>query len=303
MQSANEEHPADYWGEDWDQQTASQKPKSGQAPSKSDPGKGDQKQPAAGSGRSAKDSSQRPAEDISADSVWSLVVATFTEGDHVAAAQTMINESRTIAPQVKNLRVHPTTKGAMVVFGDYTGRDDPQARKDIDWLKSIRYQNRPVFSRVIITNLDLRPLKGDLHAYDLLSARKAHPKVNPLYTLDIAIWDDFDSGQMTYAEIKRKSEAYAMQLRQQGYEAYFYHDGLNERSTVTVGLFDRTAINPTSGLYTSAVTDLVKKFPQRLVNGEPMFEYDKPYENKRAKDKDRIKTKPQTPVLALVPDL
>jgi hypothetical protein len=157
---------------------------------------------------------------------------------------------------------------------------------------------------VILTNLDLRPLKGELHAYDLLSARKAHPKVNPLYTLDIAIWDDFDSNEMTWAEIKRKAEAYAMQLRQEGYEAYFYHDAPNERSTVTVGLFDRTAINSTSGLYSSEVTELIRKrFPQRLVNGEPMFEYEKPFENKRAKDKDKIKTKPQTPVLALVPDM
>jgi hypothetical protein len=71
-----------------------------------------------------------------------------------------------------------------------------------------------------------------------------------------------------------------------------------------VGLFDRTAINSTSGLYSSEVTELIRKrFPQRLVNGEPMFEYEKPFENKRAKDKDKIKTKPQTPVLALVPDM
>jgi hypothetical protein len=304
----------DYWGE-YDA-TAAQKPgqsagKSNQKPNQKPnqkTGKTTQnpdnsaagqasKSEAAGSGKSAP-----PADAAAGETTWSLVVATFTEGDHSSAAQRMIAESRTFAPQVQGLRVHPTAKGSMVVYGHYAGRDDDQARNDIAWLKSIKYQNQPVFRRVIITQLDLRPLSGELSPHDLLSARRKHPKVNPLYTLDVAIWDDFDSGQMTYEQIRRKAEAYAMQLRQQGHDAYFYHDNRNERSTVTVGLFDRTAIDSRSGLYSSAVKELIAKFPQRLVNGEPMFEYETPYENKRAKDARKIKLKPQTPVLALVPD-
>jgi hypothetical protein len=230
------------------------------------------------------------------------VLGTFTDANHQSAAQNMISELRSIAPSVRGLRVHPTAKGSMVVYGAYPSREDESARRDIERLKAIKYQNRQVFPRVILTYLDLRPLQGELNPNDLRAAREAHPKVNPLYTLDVAMWDDFGSGQMKYEEIRRKAEAYATQLRLLGYDAYFYHDDVNQRSLVTVGLFDRTAINSTSGLYTSNVTDLIRRsFPQRLVNGEPMFEYQDTYANKRKED--NVKLKPQTPVLVLVPDM
>lgn len=231
------------------------------------------------------------------ESAWALVLATFTEGDTVAAAGQMIAETRNIAPQVQGLRPFPSAKGTMVVYGNYSGREDPVAKRDATWLKSIKYQSRQVFSRVIgPIHLDLRPLDGQLNPYDLHAARQAHPKTNPLYTLDVAMWDDLGAGKMTYDEIRSKAEAYVRQLRTQGFEAYFYHDDVAKRSIVTVGLFDRTAINPISGLYEDSVTSMIKKFPQRLVNGEPMQEF---------KDKfhPKVGTKPQTPVLVLVPDM
>jgi hypothetical protein len=238
----------------------------------------------------------RHGESGGVQSTWSLVLGTFTEGDHVAAAQRMIAEMQKIAPQVQGLRVHPGGKGSMVVFGQYAGREDPKAAADKTWLKSLQHQNRPVFPRIALTHLDLRSLQADLHPFDLHTARRQHPKVHPLYTLDVAMWDDFDSGKLTYEQIRRSAEGYAQQLRNAGYEAYFYHDDRVERSVVTVGLFDRTAINQTSGLFTSVVTDMMKQFPQRMVNGEPMSEF-----------KDRFRpemgVKPQTPVLVEVPDM
>lgn len=162
-------------------------------------------------------------------------------------------------------------------------------------VKSLQHQNRPLFPRIALTHLDLRSQQADLHPFDLHSARREHPKVDPLYTLDVAMWDDFDSGALSYEQIRRNAEGYAHQLRNAGYEAYFYHDDRAERSIVTVGLFDRTAINNTSGLFTSTVTDLMKQFPQRMVDGEPMSEF-----------KDRFRpemgVKPQTPVLVEVPN-
>ena len=228
--------------------------------------------------------------------VWSLVLATFTDGNTVEAAQRMISETAKVAPDVQNLRVHPTSKGSMVVYGEYPGRDDAKAAEDRRWLKSIKYQNRPVFSSVMLAHLDLRPLQADLHPYDLHMARREHPKIKPLYTLDIAVWDDFDSGKLSYDEIRRSAERYARQLRNQGYEAYFYHDDVAKRSMVTVGLFDHRAINETSGLYTDMVIELASHFPQRLANGEPQFDYADRF-------RPEMGVKPLTPVLVLVPDM
>lgn len=227
--------------------------------------------------------------------VWSLVLGTFTEGNATEAAQRMISETQKIAPQVQGLRVHPTGNGAMVVFGEYKDRDDPKQAEDKNWLKSIKFQDQPVFPRIMLTHLDLRPMQADLHPYDLHYARREHPRVKPMYTLDVAVWDDLGSGKLTYAEIQRQAESYAKQLRMTGYEAYFFHDDAAKRSMVTVGLFDKTAINATSGLYSEAVEDLVKRFPARLMNGEPMEEF-------KDRFRPQLGTRPQKPVLAEVPD-
>ena len=227
--------------------------------------------------------------------VWSLVLGTFTEGNAVEAANRMIAETKTIAPDVQGLRVHPTGSGAMVVFGEYKDRDDPKQAEDKNWLKSIKFQNRPVFPRIMLTHLDFRPLQADLHPYDLHYARREHPNVKPMYTLDVAVWDDLGSGKLSYVEIQRQAEAYAKQLRMSGYEAYFFHDDAAKRSMVTVGLFDKTAINSISGLYSDAVEELVKHFPARLMNGEPIDEF-------KDRFRPQVGTQPKKPVLAEVPD-
>jgi cell division septation protein DedD len=242
-------------------------------------------------------------EDDQPTSTWSLVLGTFTEGDHSAAAREMIKNLRIIAPQVQGARVHTTPKGSMVVYGHYAGRDDPKAKDDQENLKAITYRGRKVFERIILTYLDLRLAGGQLHPHDLLSARKAHPKVDPMYTLDVAIWmtiDDPKAGKdrLSYDQVRAKAEAYCKKLRAEGYEAYFYHDDANQRSMVTVGLFDRRAIDPQSGFYSNDVEALVKKFPARYVNGEPLYEYTDKF--KITKD---TKTKPQSPKLVLVPAL
>ena len=224
-----------------------------------------------------------------------LVVGTFTENDHETAAKNMIRGLKQIAPEVTGLSVHTNTKGSLVVHGNYAGRDDPKAERDQKWLKGIQAQNRNVFNRVMLTHIDLRG-EGQLHPHDLLSARRAHPKVNPLYTLDVALWDDFGAGKMKFEEIRKKAEAYAGQLRKQGHEAYFYHDEVNQRSIVTVGLFDRKAINPKSGLFSFEVEQAMKKFPVRMVNGEELREFKDKYNPK-------LGTEPQTPKLVEVPTL
>ena len=260
--------------------------------------------PAAKAPAAAPNVSAKTSDPSSSPYSWTLVLSTFTDPGHAEAAQRMVSELHKIAPQVTGTRVHTNSKGSMVVFGSYTGRDDPSAKADEERLKAVMYQGHQVFNRIMLAPLDTRAQQGQLHPYDLLSARRAHPNVDPLYTLDIGIWmanDDPKLGEkITFTEVKRKAEAYATQLRAQKYEAYFYHDEANKRSIVTVGLFDRRAINSVSGLYSDEVTDLVKKFPVRLANGEPMYQpIYKPTHDNRA----LIGKQPQTPVLVLVPTM
>jgi hypothetical protein len=187
----------------------------------------------------------------------------------------------------------------MVVVGSYLGRDDPAARTDQERIKAITYQGRQVFNRVLLTRIDLRLAKGQLHPNDLLSARREHPKVDPLYTLDVAIWianNDPKAGQdrLTFDQVKKKAEAYAAELRLRGELAFFYHDPEKQQSMATVGLFDHRAIHPVSRLHSEEVEATLKRHPVRLANGEPLMEFKNP-------KKPRQGTRPQVPKLVLVP--
>lgn len=268
--------------------------------------------PAASSGKNAKSSGSASGgpgtagaagADGSPGVIWTLVLATFTDGDHATAAASFASRLRQAAPQIQGVRVHTTGNGSMVIYGSYAGRDDPKAEEDQQTLKAMTSGGQKLFSRVMLVRLDLRPVAGQLHPHNLLSARKAHPKVDPMYTLDIAIWLATDDDttvdkkdRLTYEDVKKKAEAYCEKLRGSGFEAYFFHDDEKRASTVTVGLFDRRAIDSTSGLYSDDVEALVKKFPARLANGEPVYEY-----MDKFKITKKSKTKPQMPKLVLVP--
>jgi hypothetical protein len=65
---------------------------------------------------------------------------------------------------------------------------------------------------------------------------------------------------------------------------------------VTVGLFDKTALDPQSGLYSYEVEQLLRRFPEHLVNGEPLME---PLDFKHP----QLGTRLQKPRLVLVPKL
>jgi len=188
-----------------------------------------------------------------------------------------------------------------VIYGNYTGREDEAAKRDQEWLKAIKFQDRSVFNRVILTRLDLRLAQAQLHAHDLLSARRANPDTDPLYTLDVAIWmanPEAKSAKerLTYEQVKQKAESYTAEVRRRGDEAYFYHDDVNQWSVVTVGLFDRRAIDSRSGLYSAEVDALIRRFPVRLANGEPLMEFKNRLLPKQG-------TRPVMPKLVLVPTM
>jgi hypothetical protein len=204
--------------------------------------------------------------------VWTILLGTYTDEGHENAAANMVRNCATIDARLGAARVHTTSKGSMVVYGAWDDAQNPAAQAALDWIKSIELRGRPVFPRAMLTRINLRYAQRQFKPGELMSVRLRYPRIDPLYTLQVAVWGDFGSGRLTLEEIHRRAEAYARELRARGYDAFFYHDDDQRLSMVTVGLFDRTAIDPESGLYSEEVERLLAEFPQHLVNGEPLYE-------------------------------
>lgn len=205
--------------------------------------------------------------------VWTIVLATFPpQAGQEAAAQNMVRQLRGVAPDLEDLWVHPTRNGTIVATGRYDSPDSPQAQADLQRVKAIEIQDRPAFARAMLTRITIRPSAASLHPYALMSVRLRFPTTDPLYTLEVGIWSDFESGELTLDEIHRKAEAQARELRNRGYDAYFYHDDDKRISSVTVGVFDHKAIDQRTGLYGPQLQALMEQFPAHLVNGERLLE-------------------------------
>ncbi len=91
-----------------------------------------------------------------------------------------------------------------------------------------------------------------------------------LFTLDVAVWITPDEQPEEYARLKQEAEAYCRQLRGQGFEAYFHHNERARISSVTVGVFGANAVDVQTGIYSDEVMDLVRQFPVRLTNNQPL---------------------------------
>ena len=89
-----------------------------------------------------------------------------------------------------------------------------------------------------------------------------------LYSLQVAVFDE-EGGK----QFREAAEAHARQLREEGYDAYYYHA---QRSTVTVGLFlYEEAFTQEIGVadrYSPLVRALQERFPHNLFNGVVILE-------------------------------
>ncbi len=229
--------------------------------------------------------------------VWTIVLATVpSQGHQLAAANSLRQLPRIDAQLPGGAWVHVGSDGSLMAYGRYESAQSDDAQRDLAWIKTLTLNDGPAFPRAMLTRVNLRPAAAGYSPLELLSARSSHPKVDPLYTLEVAVWSDFDSGKLTLKQIRRSAENYARTLRAKGFEAYYHHDDDRRLSMVTVGLFDRTAVDQRTGLYGLAVDALLQDFPRYLVNGEELLE---PIDGRRL---DRG-TRPKRPVLVHVPKL
>jgi hypothetical protein len=237
------------------------------------------------------------AVDASRRTVWTIVLATFPSQGHQQAAANSVRQLPRIDSKLSGgAWVHTGADGSLMAYGRYEGAQSDDAQRDLAWIKTLTLNEVPAFPRAMLTRVNLRPAVAGFDPLELMSARQRHPNVDPLYTLEVAVWSDFDSGKLTIKQIRRSAENYARTLRAKGYEAYYHHEDDRRLSMVTVGLFDRTAVAQRTGLYGPTVELLLRAFPTYLVNGEELLE---PIDGRRL---DRG-TRPKRPVLVHVPKL
>jgi hypothetical protein len=223
---------------------------------------------------------------------WAIVLGTFAGHDHERAANNMLRQIPSLTPDVAAARVHSTRTNSMVLYGSYTGPDDPQAAADLKRIHAINAQNRPVYPRAFLAPLSPTEDAG-ASPYALMSVRRVYPNVDPLYTLQIAAWTDLGTGEMSVDQIRRGAEAYVARLRAEGVEAYVHHNDTARVSVVTVGIFGRTAVDAETGLYSPEVQAMLRRFPHHLVNEELLEE--------SISRRNPMETRPQEPRLVLVP--
>jgi hypothetical protein len=203
------------------------------------------------------------------EDTWALVLFTFTGIGHRETAEDGAQRIRAMGPEFASTRVHVRDEGSMIVLGSYPSRDHSAAQDQLDRLRRmVSSTGQRVFPRVMLTRLNATPAR--LSPYDLRTARRNRPGVRALYTVDIAVWSTFDEARIDFVQLKRQAEAYAGQLRAQGYEAYFFHNEASETSNVTIGVFGVEAYDAQSGIYSPDVQEAIRQFPARLNNGQPL---------------------------------
>jgi hypothetical protein len=230
----------------------------------------------------------------SSGTVWTIALATFPPGTDPQVPQSLMSRLRGLAPTLSDVWLHRSTDGALVALGHYDSPGSDAAQAELQEVKKLTIGNVPAFPHAMLTRVKLGPSAADLRPFSLMSARRQHPNVDPLYTLEVAVWGDFESGKLTLGDIHKQAESYATKLRAQGFEAYFYHDDDKRLSTVTVGLFDRRALDSRTGFYSAAVDALMEHFPAHLVNGEQLLE---PIDGRDPTHGTRV----QRPMLVFVP--
>ena len=239
------------------------------------------------------DSDREPAS--STGTIWTVVLQTLADEGHEQMARMMLPQYAAMSPMLRSAQIIDTAKGSMIVYGNYSGPGDDAAQRDLKAIKNIQLADgtRPL-AGVILSRVTPNRA-GPIHPYDLANARRMYPEMRTLYTLQVAAWSDFETGELSLEEIHKRAEAYAAELRKRGLDAFFHHDDDKRISVVTIGLFGSSAIDSQSGLYHPDVEMLMRQFPKHMVNGEELQEFIHP------KFQEKLGTRTQKTMLVEVP--
>ena len=236
-----------------------------------------------------------PGESVVADDKggrWGVLLLSFTGDEHLESAKAACRQLRQRYPLLKGAYVREKSNGSVVLVGRFNAVDDPAAKPLAKQVQSLVDGEERPFARAFLTRVE--PAKrGSSGALELRKLREENPDVRELYSLEVAVWSDFGSGEISLDEIRRQAEAYTKKLRAQGYLAFYQHDDDKRMSMVTVGAFGKDAYDSKTMVYSDEVEAIRKNFPKLLVNGEELL---------RPVLRGSKETTPERPILILVPN-
>jgi len=230
------------------------------------------------------------------EDVWAILLRSVATENHLQDAVEVQRIFAQACPQLRGMWIHSGESGSMVLYGRFASVEDPSAQEALKWVKAQRATNgaQPFHAVMLVRVESGGGAPARLHPYDLRTLRRTYPRVDPLYTLQVAAWVGPEESGSGWLECKRQAEQYAASLRAQNHEAWFYHDDTARISSVTVAKFDRRIINQTSGLYTADLGRMYELFPRHLLNGEEVLVRQNPND-------PNSKLIPQQPRLVEVP--
>lgn len=217
-----------------------------------------------------------PPGEVAREDGWSIVLASFREGDHASAAREAMGEYARVYG-LRDLRVETIGEASIVACGRYSEHTLEQGREELARIRALRPAtgaptvvggaDQP-FAFAVLAPVDRTLAVGQVPRYHLLRAREEHgPSVE--FTLQVAVYGRDELERPTeadLAEARRAAETAAADLRRQGEEAYYYHGP--RRSMVTIGAFSESDIKPSES---PAVRRLRSAFPYNLYNGRAVL--------------------------------
>jgi hypothetical protein len=189
----------------------------------------------------------------STDTGWSILLLSFTTGDHRAAAQRSLSS---VLPLVKGAQVRTTDKGSVVVVGSFSDASDAKARAELDRIKSIEFNGGNPFARAYLVP-PINTEKADAYSLRSLSARKGD---KAYWSLHIALFEGRNHADRAREMVK--------QLRAEGLDAYDF--GGPDQTAVTVGVFRYDEVDLSTMIEGPRITAIRGRYPYMLKNGEPM---------------------------------
>jgi hypothetical protein len=201
---------------------------------------------------------------------WTINLATLTMADHPDVALEWIAEFERVSGLSGAWR-ETTTRGTIVRYGQYATADSAAAQHDLKKIKSIEYEGHLPFSRSYLALIQGASTAGGSSPMNLIHAREFLPGQDPVYSLQVGVYEPEKGEQSVDLDDCRKmAEDAARQLRTQGELAFFYH-GPN-RSMVCIGVFGADAVDPETKLYSPEIMALQRRFPNNAFNGRALVE-------------------------------
>lgn len=213
-----------------------------------------------------------PAQARPAPKEWSIALVTITGSDHQAIARSSRGNIVERFPEIDDVWIGRLKSGSAVYYGRFESPSDADFKSSMELIRSLTLgEGIPAFPRA----LPARPTvetTADLHPHDLRTLREQMGTRHPIYSLQIAQWGTFGDTSMDYGQARESAERFTQALRRQGFDAWFSHNSGMKLSSVNVGVFGADAYDPRSTLFAPEVELMMGRFPDLMVNGEPLLD-------------------------------